>query len=131
MVIILWRSVLLRNYTDSDNINSLRDGLSNGNSTNFYLLTNQNNGDTGSVTFEFVNNDIDNTLIFKFLSTSLNLECKYNSSFDVNKDFNIYLTSDMDGEKVYIVSFDITEISQSYILYIHTKTIINNPFYIL
>ena len=99
-------SLLFPNITKINNRNNIRNALANGNTSNWYLLTNEQNGNDSTVTFTFINNDIDNTLKFKFLSSTLDLECKSNSSFDVNQDFNIYITHHMGGnyENVYIIT---------------------------
>eukprot|EP01084_Bolivina_argentea_P125988 223144_1 len=93
------------------NSNHQRDDLAGGERLNWYQLSPNISGDNWPVSFTFINDDIDDTLTFKFESPTQSLSCQFTSSFDPNSDFKMYLCPDFGPEKCYIYSFEVSSYS--------------------
>jgi len=104
--------------TDELKYQSIRSALSGGDVDNFQLLTTTANGENFPITFQFENNDILDTFIFRFSSPTFSdnniLECQYDSSVATGGDFNLYLSPDGDNEILRIKTIEINGVSTGY-----------------
>ena len=97
---------------------SLRNGLTENNWGNLNKLTSIANGNNFPITFELINDNINNTFTFIFSSPKFDgttrepLQCMYNSTFGIGHDFKLYFTPDADQntdiEEIRIRSFTVT-----------------------
>ena len=92
------------------NMGLIRDAFSGGDHTQFHSLSEMGNGENFPITFELINNAQSDSFIFKFSSPTFTtpLECRYNSSVGIHKDFKLYITPDIVGsETLLITKFDV------------------------
>ena len=86
-------SMLMANINASTlDADSQRDTMADGDQYNWYTLSTTPNNDTQPITFEFINDDIENTFTFKFISATFpnGLNCTYNASISIQKHFTMF-----------------------------------------
>ena len=108
----------------------LRDALSLGNDDNFDRISANPNGHVGPITLELINNDIDNTFTFKFITPTFpdGISSTYNSAVPTGKDLSVYLMPDGGKEKIRICDVQIS--SYVYVLsFIYPYFSKNSCFY--
>eukprot|EP00486_Rosalina_sp_Unknown_P010519 CAMPEP_0201578628 /NCGR_PEP_ID=MMETSP0190_2-20130828/25598_1 /ASSEMBLY_ACC=CAM_ASM_000263 /TAXON_ID=37353 /ORGANISM="Rosalina sp." /LENGTH=353 /DNA_ID=CAMNT_0048012025 /DNA_START=27 /DNA_END=1088 /DNA_ORIENTATION=- len=77
----------------------LRSVLAGGDRNNWDVIktTSTHNGENFPVTFELVNNDIDDSFIVRFGSPKFRkgqIQCKYNGAVDTNAEIKMFMTND-------------------------------------